>query len=42
MDCYILHIDLLVNISRFLIVAISYHYEKHRSKLKKSIIGLEI
>ena len=42
MDCYILHIDLLVNISRFLIVAISYHYEKHRSKLKKSIIVLEI
>ena len=32
MDCYILHIDLLVNISLFLIVAISYHYGKHKKK----------
>ena len=41
MDCYILHTVLLV-ITLLLIIAIIYHYAKHRSKLKNRIVVLKM
>ena len=42
MDCYILHIALLVIIEIFIKAIIFYHSSKHRSKLKKGIAVLTI
>ena len=38
MDCYILHMVLLVIIFIFIIAIICYHYAKHRSKQKNVLL----
>ena len=42
MDCYILHIVLLVIILLFIMALFCYHYVKHKVKTKKDIVVLTI